>query len=97
MQSAVRAQNADGDGQIEARAFFLEIGGRQVDGDVRGWNQVARVLDGGAHAVAALAHSGVGKADGVEVIFVSNHAAVVDLDVDEVGVDAIDSCAVSLE
>ena len=70
LQRAIGAQDADGDGQIEARAFFLEVGGREVDGDVRGRNEVAGVLDGGAHAVAALAHGGIGQADGVEVVLI---------------------------
>lgn len=34
-QSALCAENANCDRQIEARAFFLQIGRRQVDGDVR--------------------------------------------------------------
>ena len=34
-QRAIGAQDADGDGQIEARAFLLHVGGRQVDGDDR--------------------------------------------------------------
>ncbi len=96
-QRAIRAQNADGDGQIEARAFLFDVGGRQVDGDVRGRNQVAGVLDGRADAVAALAHRGVGQAHGVEVILVADHATIVHLDINEVGVDSVNSRAVSLE
>ncbi len=83
-QRAVSAQDADGDGQVEARAFLLQVGGSQVDGDEGGRNQVAGVLDGGAHAVAALAHRGVGQAHGVEDVLVHHHAAIVDLDIDEV-------------
>ena len=75
-QRAVSAEDADGDGQIEAGAFFFEIGGREVDGDEGGRDQVAGVFDGGANAVAAFAHRGVGQADGVEVIFVRDDAAV---------------------
>jgi hypothetical protein len=97
VQRAIRAQDADGDGQIEARAFLLQVGRRQVDGDVRGRNQVAGVLDGRADAVAALAHGGVRQADGVEDVLFRNHAAIVHLDIDEVGVDSVDSRAVSLE
>jgi hypothetical protein len=96
-QRAIRAQNADGDGQIEARAFLLEVGGRQVDGDVGGRNQIAGVLDGGPDAVASLEHRRIGEADGVEDVLLGNHAAVIDLDIDEVGVDAVDSRAVGLE
>ena len=32
-QAAVRAEEADGDGQVEAGAFLLEVGGCEVDGD----------------------------------------------------------------
>ena len=64
---------------------------------IGGRNQVAGVLDGGAHAVAALAHRGVGQAHGVEVILLGDHAAIVHLDIDEVGVDAVDSRAESFE
>ena len=96
-QRAVRAEDADGDGQVEARAFFFQVGGRKVDGDEGGRNQVAGVLDGGADAVAAFAHGGVGQAHGVEVVFVRDHAAIVHLDIDEVGVDAVDSRAEGLE
>ena len=96
-QRAVGAEDADGDGQIEARAFFFDVGGREVDGDEGGRNQVAGVLDGGADAVAAFAHGGVGQADGVEVILVRDDAAVVDLDIDEVGIDAVDRGAESFE
>ena len=68
LQCTVCAENSEGDGQIEAGAFFLEVGGGEVDGDVGGRNEIAGVLDGGAHAIAAFAHGGVGQADGVEVV-----------------------------
>jgi hypothetical protein len=44
LQRSVGAQNAHGNGQIEARAFLLLVGRRQIDGDVGGRNQVAGVL-----------------------------------------------------
>src|SRR5271157_4212790 len=96
-QCAISAQDADGDGQIEAGAFLFQVGGGQVDGDVGGRYQVTGVLNGGADAVAALAHRGVGQADGVEVVLVGDNAAVVHLDIDEVGVNSVNSRAVSLE
>ncbi len=65
-QRAVGAEDSEGDGKIEAGAFFFQVGGREVDGDEGGRNEVAGVLDGGAHAVAAFAHRRVGQADGVE-------------------------------
>ena len=33
-QCAVGAEDADGDGKVEAGAFFLEVGGSEIDGDV---------------------------------------------------------------
>jgi hypothetical protein len=89
-QGAVSSKNADGDGKIEAGAFFLDVGRGEVDGDEGGRDGVAGVLDGGTDAVAAFAHRGVGQADGVKVILVHDHTAVVHLDFDEVGVDSVD-------
>jgi hypothetical protein len=48
---------------------------------------------GRADAVAAFAHGCVGQADGVKVVLIGNHAAVIDFYIDKVGVDAINSCA----
>ena len=96
-QRAIGAQDADGDGQVEARAFFFHVGRGQVDSDMGGRNQVTGVFDGSAHAIAALAHRGIRKAHGVEVILVADHAAIVHLDIDEAGVDAVDSRAKSFE
>ena len=64
---------------------------------MRGWNQVAGVLDGGAYAVAAFAHGRIGQADGVKVVLIGDHAAVIDFYIDEVGVDAIDGRAEGFE
>ncbi len=64
---------------------------------MRGRNQVAGVLDGGADAVAALAHGCIGQTDGVKVVLVGDHAAVIDFYIDEVGVDAVDGCAESFK
>ena len=55
------------------------------------------MLDGGAHAIPALAHSGVGKADRMEVIFVGPDAGEVHLDVDHVRVNAVDRSAEGFE
>ena len=48
-----------------------------------------------ARAVAALAHGGVGEADRVEMILIGLDAGAVDLDLDDVGVDAVDGGAES--
>jgi hypothetical protein len=57
---------------------------------VSGGNIVAAIFQGGADAVAAFAHGGVGKADGVEVVLVGLDAGAVDFYLNDVGVDAID-------
>src|ERR1700733_1633111 len=97
LQGSVSAEDADGHGEIEAGAFLLDVGWCEVDGDVRGRDVEAGVFDSGADAVAALAHGGVGKADGVEVILVGLDAREVHLDIDHVGVDAVDGRAEGFE
>ena len=69
-EAAVGAEDADGDGEVEAGAFFFEVGGGEVDGDAGGWEVEAGVADGGADAVAGLADGGVGEADGGEAAVV---------------------------
>src|SRR6185437_2726935 len=95
-QSAVRADNAERHGQVEAGAFFLDIGRSQVDGDVGGRNVVAAVLQRRADTLAAFAHRGIGQADGDKVVFVGSDAGDVNLNLDHVGVNAIDSGTESL-
>ena len=96
-QRSVSTQDADRDGQVEAGALLLQIGGREIDGDEGGRNQVAGVFDGRAHPVAAFADGRVRKADGVEVVLIADYAAQIDFDVDQTGVDAVDGGAEGLE
>ena len=97
VQAAVGAEDADGDGQVEAGAFLLNVGGGEVDGDAGGRNVEAGVLDGGADAVAGLADGGVGQADGGELFFIEDDAGEVDFDIDDAGVDAVDGGAAGFE
>ena len=94
-EAAVGSDDAEGHGQVESGAFFLDVGGGEVDGDVGGGNVVAAVLQRGADAVAALADGGVGQADGVEVVLIALDAGAVDFDLNDVGVDAVDGGAES--
>ncbi len=94
-EAAVGSDDAEGHGQIESGAFFLDVGGGEVDGDVGGRNVVAAVLERGADAVAAFADGGVGQADGVEVVLIALDAGAVDFDLNDVGVDAVDGGAES--
>jgi len=61
-----------------------------------GGMSVAAVLQRGAYAVAALAHSGIGQANGVKVILVGLDAGTIDLHLNNVGVDAVDRGAEGL-
>jgi hypothetical protein len=61
-----RAEDADRGRQVEGGAFLAEIGGGEVDGDALDRELEARVVDGGAHPVAALANGRVGEADRAE-------------------------------
>ena len=52
VQGAVCTEDGDGDREVEAGAFFLDVGGGEVDGDAGGRKVEAGVADGGADAVA---------------------------------------------
>ena len=97
LQAAIRTQNPDCHGQIEAGAFFLQIGGRQVNGDLRRRNIEAGIFDGGADAVAALAHGGVGQTDRMKAVFCRLDAGKIHFNIDDVGVDTIYSGAKGFE
>jgi len=56
VKSTIGSKEADGDGQVEARTFFFEICGGEIDGDAGRWEVEAGVADGGGNTVAALAH-----------------------------------------
>ena len=48
------------DGQIVCRAFFAQVGGRQIDGESMFGKEKAAVGDCGTNAFAALAYGGIG-------------------------------------
>ena len=58
-------EDAERDRQVEAARLLRQVGGREVDGDLARRELELRVLQRGAHAVARLAHLGVGQADEV--------------------------------
>jgi len=97
LECSVGTEDADGHGEVEAGAFFLDVGGGEVDGDVGGGQVETGVADGGADAVAGFADRGVGEADGVEVVLLGLHGGEVDFDVDDAGVDAVDGGAEGFE
>jgi len=96
-KGAVGTEDADGDGEVEAGALFLEVGGREVDGDAGGREVEAGVLNGRTDAVARLADSRVRESDSGEGLLLRLDAGKVDLYVDDVCVDAVDGGAASLE
>ena len=96
-EGAVGAEDADGDGEIEAGAFLLDVGGGEVDGDAGGRKVEAGVPDGGADAVAGFADGGVGEADGAEGFLLLLNSGEVDFYIDDVRVDAVDRGAAGLE
>jgi hypothetical protein len=95
-EAAIGPDDSERHGQIEAGALFLNVGRGEVNSDVGRWNVVATILEGGADPVAAFAHGGVGQTDGVKVILVGLDTGAVHLDLNNVGIDAIDRGAESL-
>ena len=59
-------EDAHGNRQIETAGFFGQIRRGEIDGDFFGGEVEAALDDGGAHAVAAFFHFGVGQADDIE-------------------------------
>ena len=82
---ALRREDAERDRQIERRAGLADVGRRQVDGDAVRRKLEAGVADRAAHAIAALAHAGVGQADHRERRQAERH---VHLHMDRAGFDA---------
>ena len=62
-----RAQNADGNRQVEPGTFFSHVGGGQVDDDILEGKFQAAVFDGGADALAAFSYGRVGKPHGSQL------------------------------
>jgi hypothetical protein len=62
----VRDEQRHGDGEVEVVAFLAQVGRRETDDDRSRRQVVTAVPDGAAHALAALAHGGVGQAHELE-------------------------------
>src|SRR5262249_19328208 len=90
LEISVRAQDSERYRQIKARAFFLYVGGSQVDGDAMEREEKAAIVDGGANALARLAHCRVSQHDHREggLRAVGRARGEVYLDFDVVSVDA---------
>src|SRR6266545_99394 len=85
LEYAGGGENAQRHGQVEGRADLADFGGREVDGDPIHGKLEPRVADRRAHAIAALAHGGVGETHGGKGRQARRH---IDLDEDVVGLDA---------
>ncbi len=83
------AEDAERHGQVEAGPLLANVGRRQVDGDLGGWNIVAAVLQRRADPVAAFADRGIGQADGVKVVFLHFDAGDIHFHFDDVGVNTV--------
>src|SRR5690242_14050129 len=85
---SLTADQAESHGEVEAGAFFAEVGGSEIDGDALAIGEFeAAVAQGALDAFAAFLDGVIGKADDVEILHASG--ADVDLDFDEVGIDAV--------
>ena len=90
------ADQAETHGEIEGGAFFANVGGSEIDGDALAVRKLeAAVAERRLDALAAFFHGVVGQADYVEIL--NARGADVDLDFDEVGVDAVDRSTERLE
>src|ERR1700687_1047576 len=53
-EAPVRTDDAEGHGQVESGTFFLNVGGSEVDGDVRRRDIIAAVFQRGADAAGGI-------------------------------------------
>ncbi len=81
-------ENPHGDGQVERRAFFPDVGGGQIHGDLLQGELKAGVLHGRGDPVARLLHRRVGQADGRKG---GQAGGEIDLDLHREGLDAENS------
>ena len=93
---ALAAEEAEGDGQIESGALFAHVRGSKVHshGLIAGIIEAA-VFQRGLHALVAFLDGDVWQTDNVEISLLAG--ADVDLDLDEIGFDAVDRGAVGFE
>ena len=82
-------QNAERDRQVERRAGFADVGGRQVDGDPVGGKLEAGVANRAADAISALADADIGQAYQREP---RHPERDIDLDVDGAGIHPEHGC-----
>jgi len=96
-ERTLRAQNADSDRQIEAGAFLLQVGRRQIDGDVGGRQRKAGVADRCANTIAAFAHGSVRQSDSRKALLRLLDAGEIHLNINDVRIDTVHSSTQRLE
>src|SRR5207253_6198254 len=79
--------HSESDRQIEARALFFDIGGREIDRGAAARPVIAAVGNRGGHTVAAFFDRGIRQTDDYNG---GNAVRAIHLDFDFVGVDAVD-------
>jgi len=73
--------------KIKRGAFFLDVGGSEIDGNALAVREFdAAIAEGGFDAFAAFFYGIIGKADDVEIVHAGR--ANVDFDFDKIGIDA---------
>jgi len=91
-KSSLTAENAERHRQIEGRAFFANIGGREIYGDALRRGKIERaIFQRGLDALAAFFHGVIGQADDGK--FALTIRADVNFDFDEIGVNAVNGRA----
>lgn len=97
---AVGPEDTQRNRQVEARAFFADIGRRQINRGLVKRKEEGAVIDGGADAFARLTHSEVRQSDngyGCGCVRLIAHRGQIDFNIYEVSVDAIDCGGLSPE
>ena len=63
LNAVAPAQNSDGDGQVERRRLFLDVGGGEVDEELVAGEGVAGVEDGAVDALDGFFDGGLRESD----------------------------------
>ena len=90
---AIRAQDAQGDGQVKARPLLAEVGGGEIHRYLLERKKEFTVVDRSMDPLAALTHGGVGQADDNDLwaLLVLAHRAQIYLDVHGQSINTVHS------
>src|SRR6185503_2192968 len=93
-QIAVRPQNSQRNGQVEACAFFADVGRRQVNRRLVKRKKEGAVINGGTNSFARLANGRIRETnDGYRrwIVRLASRGREVDLDIDQISVNPVNS------